>query len=366
MGRKGSQEQYAPEYATPPGWSLRSRIEAMGMTQAELSIRAGLAEKTVSQIINGEAPITVDVANRLELVIGTPARVWNNMERIYRERLGKQAERQRFERDVAWAREFPLRQLRSRGIISAASDKAQQVLELLRFFAVSRRESWERLWTVEPKAALRRSPLLMEKPKLTATWLRLVQLNAESVQCEGFDKRGFKEALGVIKGMTREAPEAFVPRMQSQCAKAGVAVVFVKEFKGAGINGACMWHADRPVIGMTLRGRWSDIFWFTFFHEAGHLLMHGKKDMFVDTGKEKKDTKEREADSFATHLLIPGSDAVRLPRLVAGGDMANRVRAFARQIGVHSGIVVGRLQHDGLLPASHLNGLKERLVWREH
>ena len=64
----------SPDYAVAPGGTLAETLTAKQMSQSDLSLRSGLAEKTISQIINGVAPISYDTALKLETVLGVPAR----------------------------------------------------------------------------------------------------------------------------------------------------------------------------------------------------------------------------------------------------------------------------------------------------
>ena len=72
---------YTPDYAVPPGTTLKETLDEKGISQAQLAVRTGLAEKTISQIVNGIAPISYETAGKLELVLGIPARFWNARER---------------------------------------------------------------------------------------------------------------------------------------------------------------------------------------------------------------------------------------------------------------------------------------------
>ena len=121
------------------------------------------------------------------------------------------------------------------------------------------------------------------------------------------------------------------------------------------------------MVQLSIRGRYHDIFWFTLFHELGHVLLHGRREVFVNFERPKSGTHkgvEEEADQFASDALIPATSYARYLAAVAGNHVSEAgVRAFAEQLGVHPSIVVGRLQHDGKLPPSHLNGLRPKMAW---
>jgi Zn-dependent peptidase ImmA (M78 family) len=105
-----------------------------------------------------------------------------------------------------------------------------------------------------------------------------------------------------------------------------------------------------------------DHFWFTFFHEAGHLLLHGKQGMFLEEMVPCESKEEDEANEFAAGLLIPEIHRADLTNLSLDG---REVMRFARKIGVSPGIVVGQLQHLRVFTRKQLNNLKVRYTWSE-
>ncbi|WP_157594150.1 ImmA/IrrE family metallo-endopeptidase [Streptosporangium amethystogenes] len=146
--------------------------------------------------------------------------------------------------------------------------------------------------------------------------------------------------------------------MRDICAQHGVAVVFVGEITGARASGATRWiSTDKAMLLLSLRYKTDDHLWFTFFHEIGHILLHGKSDTWIENNIPDDDPKEEEADQFSCDLLIPKKHLAKLRSLKSLGS----VRTFASDIGVSPGIVVGRLQHDGLWPARQGNGLKQEV-----
>ena len=141
-----------------------------------------------------------------------------------------------------------------------------------------------------------------------------------------------------------------------------MAVAFVPELPKMRTSGATWWLSPtKAVILLSLRYKSDDHLWFSFFHEAGHILLHGKKDVFIEDNH--SSDKENEANRFASEFLIPTH---RLSTFVASTRLSKEaVRAFAAELGIAPGIVVGRLQHDSLLPVTHCNELKNRLKWKE-
>lgn len=187
-------------------------------------------------------------------------------------------------------------------------------------------------------------------------------MEAITIRCKPFDKGRFRAALEEVRKLTVEAPHVFQPRMTELCAAAGVAVVFVPEMKGCPASGAARWlTADKAIIQLSLRHKTDDHLWFSFFHEAGHVANDPKKEVFIDDGSKDGDERERQANNFAANSLIPPARAPELKDLKTAGA----VKQFAESIGIAPGIVVGRLQHDGLIPFSYLHHLKQTFQWSQ-
>ena len=164
--------------------------------------------------------------------------------------------------------------------------------------------------------------------------------------------------------MTRLPFDRVRDELPAICAQAGVTVVIVPELPRTRICGATRWLAPtKALIQLSLRYRTDDQFWFTFFHEAGHILLHGKRSAFVDEEAAVDDEHEHEANAFARDQLIVPADFERLrAHRRRGYYSAEMIERFAAEIGIAPGIVVGRLQHDNELQKTHLNGLKKRIV----
>lgn len=360
LKKSATRFEYEPDYAVAPGETLQETIDTLGIDQRELAVRAGLSAKHVNQVIKGIAPITHDTAIRLERVTRVPARVWNNLEANYREQLARQAERKRLEHDLEWLKTIPTAELSARGVIDSTSDKLDLLETVLGFFGVASVEAWKKGWSMH-QFAFRKSLKFEGQLGGMATWLRLGELEAQKIECKPFDKGNFRAAVDHIRGLTSLSPDCFVPKMQALCADAGVALALVPEIKKAPVSGAAKWlTAGKAMICLNLRGKYNDRFWFTFFHECGHILNDSKKETYVDVDYH-EDPREHAANRFACEVLIPSSYNDELQGL----KQFRQVEQFARRIGIAPGIVVGRLQHERIIAFGQFNGLKQRLQWAE-
>jgi len=357
------QNQYIPDFVSPPGETLLETLDAIGMTQADLAERTGRPRKTINKIIHGTTAITPETALQLERVLGITASFWNNRERHYQESLARAQEHQELQDQVDWLKQIPVKAMAARGWIPAFEDPVAQLVEVIEFFGVASPKQWENLWLGDA-VSFRQSPAFESDPGAVSAWLRKGELDSLEIDCQPFNDDDFQNALWGIRDLTTTPPDAFVPEMQALCAQSGVAVVFVPELPKSRTSGATRWLSPhKALIQLSLRYKTDDHLWFTFFHEAGHIMLHGKRDVFLEDGDEKNE-KEQQADRFAADFLIP---PVEWERFKPSGKhySKNDVVKFANRIGIAPGIVVGRLQREKLMPFSHLNGLKRRLAWVE-
>lgn len=350
-GAKTVRYAYEPDYAIPPGESLAEILEGSGMTQVELATRTGLSPKHVNQIVKGIAPITPETALSLEKVTGVPARTWNSLEATYRSLVSRQDEEVSLKEDVGWLDELPIKELVQRGYIQMRKSPVDQVRDVCQFFGVASRAAWKTLWK---PTAFRKSRAFESDPGALATWLRIGEIEAAKIQCLPYDRKKFEAALAEARSLTCEgSPEVWLPQLQNKFAQAGVALVIVSEIGKTRANGASRWLSpEKALIQLSVRQKWTDIFWFTLLHEAGHLLRHSKKETFIDEGTSDEDVEE-EADTFAARWLIPREFELELQRV-----RLEDVPAFAHRLGIGTDVIVGRLQHEGIL--KHSQGRKFR------
>lgn len=352
---------FSPDWASPPGDTISDLLEERGWTQAELAERLGYTTKHVSQLVNAKAALTEDTALRLERVLGGSASFWLTREAQYRAQRARLTANRRLKDWTDWCDRLPVRELMQAGCILKrrldSHTKPEVVEELLRFFSVASPAEWARRYATMEVAFRRTRPEQSDVGAISA-WLRLGEIPTEKLDAPAYDRVRFEAALGEIRGLTTLEPEKFEPRLSTLCRESGVGFVLVPAIPRAHVSGAARWLSPhRPLIQLSLYGKTNDRFWFTFFHEAAHILLHSKKDVFLDDlgGTQAATTpSEDEANAWAKHFLIPSVRTHELPFLRS----KDAVVAFARSAGIHPGVVVGRLQHDGLIEPSWMNDFK--------
>ena len=351
---------FAPNWASPPGDTLSDLLDERGITQKELSIKLGRSDKNLSQIVNGKAPITPDLALDLERVLGTPAHFWNSREARYREWLTRQSIAEPAEDDLAWARSFPYARMAQHGWIPAATNAREKFFNLLKFFGVVDRSAFI-AWQATLSPMYRRSAASnLAKDNLIAAWLRQGEIEAADVETGQYSEKDFEAAVLEARKLTCQTPDEFDSILRKLFADAGVALLFIPELPSMGVSGATRWLGSKAVIQITLLYKTNDHFWFTIFHESCHILKHQKRAVFLETPGNTS-VEEAEANEFAANLLIPPT-AFR--EFIAERSFDGpSVRNFAESLGISPGIVVGRLQKERLIDWSALNNLKIRFQW---
>ncbi len=350
---------YQPDVAIPPGKTILQVLQDKGMSQTELADRMNRPNNKVNEMLRGKKEVTAETALQLEQVLGLPASFWMELERNYQLNRARLAQQESLLAETRFLKMIPIRELVKLGVMKRFKNAIAQAKEALNFFAVTSFAQLQKPSVMEPAF---RKPLKKEANHYSlAAWLRCGEVEAEKIDTGEFNAAGLRSAIPELRRLSLLSPEEFVPELVRRCAINGVAVVFIPHLSKSYVSGAAYWIGDKAVIQLTLRFRTNDHFWFSFFHELGHILLHGKKDTFLDDFKPDHDEKEQAANAFASKTLIPDGEFKRLCRL--NYRQTEVVKDFALGIGIAPGIVVGRLQHEKLLPHSHLNALKVKFAW---
>ncbi|NJM37324.1 MAG: ImmA/IrrE family metallo-endopeptidase [Akkermansiaceae bacterium] len=336
---------FSPDCVFPPGETLLETLEALGLTQKELAARMGRPLKTINQIIKGTAQIMPETALQLEKVTGVPASFWNNAESNYRAYLARVKDEERQQEDVGWVKRFSYTKMASLKFVTEVQDPTARVGQLLRYFGVASSAQWESTYGELCGSARESAKFQSDLGDLSA-WLRAGELLAQKKDCKPYDKETFTRNLKLIRSLTAQNPAKVWPEVSHLCAEAGVAVVLVPELPETHVSGFTRWLTpEKALIQLSLRYKTDDVMWFTFFHEAAHILLHGKRDIFVEYRKVEDNPKEREANAWAGEFLIPEAEWKAFVQSLPSKPTLNSITSFARKLSIAPGIVLGRLQH---------------------
>ena len=367
-----SADPFAPDWASAPGDTASDLLRERGLSTTDLAGLLGLEHADTKDFLAGDAHLTAPLARELSRHLGASESFWRDRESQYRAELARlrQAEQD-------WLNRLPLRDMDKYGWLAPASGHAATLASCQQFFGISRVSEWDKQYTaVMEMTAFRTSPAYHAESASVATWLRQGEIEAETIDCRPWNPERFERQLANIRALTREKnPRRFLPKLQAVCAGSGVAVVVVRTPAKCPASGATRFTSpDQAILQLSFRYLTDDHFWFSFFHEAGHLLLHSAQLIPSDPADNVKrwilenvdngddEISEDEANEFASRSLVPGE----LEHLLGEVSLRSRdVIKLASQIGVSPGIVVGQLQHRGRLTNRQMNGLKRRFEWAD-
>ncbi|MGI6203942.1 MAG: HigA family addiction module antitoxin [Anaerovoracaceae bacterium] len=339
--------------AIPPGATIKEQLNDRGMSQKEFAARMDMSEKHISRLINGEVQLTPDMAVRLETVLGVPARFWSNLEAAYREKIAKAKAENSLEKDTEIAARFPYGEMSRLGWVPQTNSSKERAANLRKYFEVAELDLLEdsRITNI----ACRRLAITEKSDLALIAWAQEAKIIARDIETWPVNIKGLKYSVPYIREMTAEAPEDFFPELEKILAEHGIALVVLPHLKGSFLHGATFIDGKKIVTGLTARGRDADKFWFSLFHELGHITL-GHIGLTGGT----TDEDEKKADAWAADALI---DPGKFKIFTETGDFSRQsVIEFAAKQRIAPGIVVGRLQRERMIKYNVLNDLKEKYV----
>jgi len=344
--------QYFPQSHPHPGETLAEKLEELNMGPKEFAIRTGKPEKTIIAILNGNSAITADMAIQFENVTKIPAHFWMNHQRNYDESIAREKRKIILDDAVNWMKRFPISELIKKGWIEKAKTNEEKAAALLTFFGFSSHTAWENYYfNQQLKVVFRISLACTKESHALSAWLRRGEIQAADLKTNVFDEKKFKSSLSGIKALMSKHPDDFFKKLQIICLGAGVKLVYTPCLPKAPISGSTRWLNDGiPLIQMSGRYNRNDSFWFTFYHEAGHILLHGTKDIFLEDidYSDKNLEKEKEADDFAVKWTFSQEQEAELLQNPIIDEKV--IVKYANKFKTHPAMIIGRLQKKYLIP----------------
>ena len=339
--------------AIPPGETIKEQLSFRSMSQKEFALRMGLTEKHVTNLLKGRVQLTSNVAMRLESVLGVPAVFWENLEALYRETLIKVEEENQMEADAEIAKKLPCSDMVKNGWISSSKNSYDKVVILRKFFEVSTLQLINN--PAINRIACRRFSSGDKSDYSLLAWAQQAKIEARNCNTAPINISGLKEAISTIRSMSILSPEEFCPELRNLFSDNGIALIFLPHIKDSALHGASFYDGKKIVVGLTVRGKYADKFWFSLFHEIAHII-YGHIGQTNGTS----DDDEKKADLFARETLVPSES---LQSFVQDRIFtADALIQFANSINIDVGILVGRLQHDGIIRHNQFNNLKRQYI----
>ena len=348
------------EYVIAPGETILELLEVNCMTQLDLANKTGINKKTINEIIKGKAPITTSTALKLEYVFNIPASFWNNLESSYRESLEREKDIESIKEDEQYLINIPYSEMAKRNWdwIEKTRDSYEKVINLRKFFSVA---SLGFDTELKRKLAFRKSNNENFSFESLYCWLRYGEIQSNKIEYPKFDIEKLKENSKKIRDLVNHSFLGQLDLIKQLMKECGVALIYEPHLPNTYVNGVSYKiTCDKAIIMISDRGKKDDILWFTLFHEIAHLIMHSKKEVFVDLEDTESNDVELEADEFARNILIPDN---AYNNFVKNNIVfnENNIKDFSKDNNISTGILVGRLQKDGLVGWNQFNNLITRI-----
>ena len=343
--------EFYSDIAFHPGETLAEKLEELNMGPKEFAVRTGKPEKTIIAILKGESSLTAEMAVLFENVLKIPARYWIKKQHNFDEYKAREKRNSTIESAIDWACQFPINDMVKSGWLPNVKSKEEKVVELFNYFGVSNPQAWEDFYfNQQLKVAFRISLSNTKEPFAISARLSQGEIQADKIEVKPYSEQKFKRSLGEIKLLMKNQPSDFFIQLQCLCSEAGVKVVYTPCIRKAPLSGATRWINDNPVIQLSGRYNQNDIFWFTFFHEAGHVVLHGKKEIFLEDIEysESDRIKEEQANQFAVKWTFSLDEEKEVLKSLPLSEA--KIIAFAEKFGTHPAIILGRLHREKRIP----------------
>jgi HTH-type transcriptional regulator / antitoxin HigA len=352
-----TESAFQPNWASPPGETIAAILKARAIPLHQFCALIGLGEQQTLGLLHGRHPIDPKLAIRISASVGSTPRFWIERERRFQSNLkALEACRPALEQ---WFRAFPIAKMREMGWIPRMGAKTDAPFELLDFFGVSTIEQWKETYvSCLDRAKFRTSETFENSVPATTAWLRRGELVADEMSCQKWSRKTFHRCLIGLKPLSMEPdPRIFVPKLQMECARHGVAVVVERCPAGCVASGATLiLESGRRLLLLSARFLSDDHFWFSFFHEAGHLVLHGEE-LNIEGAGAVSPAREAEANEFAQRIILdPGGEE----SLESVPINKFAIARLARRCNVSKGLIVGQLQNRNRVSQTRFNPFKTR------
>jgi len=352
--------EFFPDEVFHPGETLSETLSEMGMSYKEFALRCGLSEKTINEIVKGKASISPETSMKFEQVLGIPAYFWITRQSEYDQYIARLRKNELLSQSIEWAKKFPIAKMVEKGWIEKCKTWEEKTNALLSFFSFASDKAWEDYYcSQELRTAFRISLKQVKDPYSVSAWLRKGDIDIKETKiAKEYNKKTLESLLPKMRDIMLEQPEDFFKQLHDVCFDAGVILIHTPCLTNAPISGATRWFGDIPLIQISCRFKRNDNFWFTFFHELGHIILHGKKDVFLEfeNGENKYDySKEHEANEFAKEMTF--SKELENKFLIDYEITHDDIISFANKYRVHPSLIVGRLQHKDIIKYNQFRDL---------
>lgn len=350
-------EQFEPTWVSAPMATIYDVLESRDLAVDEL---ASILDLSTSAFKEGKFRIGAREAAILSETLGGSVQFWLQRDRQYRE------DRERHallfsDAEAAWVSAFSISEMKRLGWLAPAKSPKEALLSFFDVASIS--DFQDKYRSLANAVSFRTSSAFGINLGAVLAWLREGEIESYKIDTASWDRNLLRRQLPAMRKLVGvKPPKIFFPDLRALCASAGVALVVVPAPNGCRASGATWFTSDgKAVCLLSHRYGTDDQFWFTFFHEMAHLVLHKDKAMFLENGDALEGDEESEANEFARQILVPDEWVDSLQKV---RHTHLEVAKLARRIKVSPGVVVGQMQHMKILPHGWLQKLKKRYDWR--
>jgi HTH-type transcriptional regulator / antitoxin HigA len=354
---------FQADWFSKPADSLLAAMRRRGVTAEAVANRLAGGIHDLRALVSGTLPIDEPIANSISKAVGGSAEFWLRRQANYERDLERATSAVPADEADVWLTTIPAPSPQPRGRMTEETRRSE-LQRRLAYFGVGTLGAWRRRYSDDRRQTrFRDSKTYASRHGAVSMWLRQGELEAALVDTAKWDADALKARLLNIRKLSHiRRPDRFLPKLKELLAESGVALVVVRAPDGCKASGASrLISPDKAMILLSFRYRSDDQFWFTVFHEIGHLLLHGARS-FIDEDETVEDKCEREANSFAVEQIVPANRVADFERVAPTRDSIMR---YSVSVGVSSGLVLGQLQRRGRVPRDKMNYLRKRWTWAE-
>lgn len=351
-----------------PGKLLLTEITKQNMKQKELAIRTGVSEKHISTVINGTKDISAAFARKLDIALGSQSGTWAKYQADYDEYIAEVEEKSGITNDeinIFKGMKEIVEHFLDTGIMHNHCGDVEKIIQLRKVLCIN---SLTVIPQITYNAAYRAqvSTSTNIDPYILFAWQKMCEIETRDISVSvPFSSYELLNKIPDIKRqMFKKDPDKAVSALKKIFAECGIAFNVVRHFRGAPVQGFIrQTDSGKVILCVTLRGKGADIFWFSLFHEIGHLINGDLNTRFIDFETVNTEM-ENEADRFARDTLI---DPYQYRAFIGSGNYhtLDGIKAFSQQAGIPYWITIGRLHKDGWIEWSRFAHETPKFGWRK-
>lgn len=342
-----------------PGYYISEIIDDMDITQEEFAVRLGTTPKTISKLVNCEAGISKDLAMKLSNMLNTSSDVWLNLQKQYDVQMIEKKRIEELSSQIELVREIDYTFFVKNNLLPSTRDAIQKIQNLCSFLSVANLN----IFTEEQyNLSFRNGIKTLQKKNILSSnvWVETATKIGRNYDAQKFDEKKLCETVNTIVELTNKPLSETIDHIKKELLDCGVVLVMIPYLKNSGLHGFVKWfNKDKVLVAISDRRKYNDTFWFTFFHEMGHVFQRNIKDISYTWESDSIDELENDADEYAQNMLIPNEEYQMF--IKQNKFTSSSILTFSAQINRAPGIIVGRLQNDEIIKHSQHNKLKLRI-----